>query len=170
MNLFKSSDERLIERFEKQEAEMLLKFYGLKKADSNCPKNAYLLNPERLHLASYEVLPQNVVKLNVGYKTRWSGYVTDTIRINYNQTVLGTIYCEEVESCLETNYNRNGTIKIPFLSKTKILNLPVGSSHNVEIKCNKLKVESINIYAENDGKLIPDEEYREQIAKQLKNR
>jgi len=95
MSLFKSSDERLIERFEKQEAEMLLRFYGLKKTDSNCPKNSYLLNPERLHLASYEILPQNVVKLNIGYKTRWSGYVTDTIRINYNQTVLGKIYCEE---------------------------------------------------------------------------
>lgn len=44
MGLFKSSDDRLIERFDKQEAEMLLKFYGLKKTDSNCPRNAYLLN------------------------------------------------------------------------------------------------------------------------------
>ncbi len=170
MSLFKNADERLIERFEKEEAEMLLKFYGLRKTDSNCPRNANLLYPERLHLTSYEILPQNVVKLNIGYKTRWSGYVTDTVRINYDRTVLGTIYCEEVESYLETTYNRKGTIKIPFLSKTKILNLPVGSSHNIEIKCNKLKVDSINIYAENDGELIPDEEYREQIAEQLKNR
>ena len=119
MSLFKSSDERLIERFEKEEAEMLLRFYGLKKTDKNCPTNAYLLDPERLHLASYEILPQNVIKLNVGYKTHWSGYVTKTIRINYDQIVLGTIYCEEAESCIEIIYNRIGTIKIPFLSKTE---------------------------------------------------
>ncbi|MDP3444761.1 MAG: hypothetical protein Q8T08_18035 [Ignavibacteria bacterium] len=170
MSLFKSSDERLIERFEKEEAEMLLRFYGLKKTDKNCPTNAYLLNPERLHLTSYEILPQNAIKLNVGYKTHWSGYVTKTIRMNYNQTVLGTIYCEEVESSTETIYNRIGTIKIPFLSKTKILNLPIRGTHNIEIKCNKLKVESIDIFVENEGKLIRDEEYREQLGEQLKNR
>jgi hypothetical protein len=46
---------------------------------------------------------------------------------------LATIYCEEVESGLEPNENRNGTIKIPFLSKTKILNLPLIGSQNIEI-------------------------------------
>ena len=170
MSLFKSSDERLIEKFEKEEADMLLRFYGLKKTDKHCPKKAYLLNPERLHLSSYEKLPQNVIKLNVGYKTHWSGYVTETIRMNYNQIVLGTIYCEEVESCIETIYNRIGTIKIPFLSKTKILNLPIRDTHNVELKCNKLRVESIDIFVENEGKLILDEEYRELLREQLRNK
>lgn len=167
MSLFKSSDERLIERFEKEEAEMLLRFYGLKKTDKNCPTNAYLLKPERLHLSSYEILPQNVIKLKVGYKTNWSGYVTKTMRMNYNQTVLGTIYCEEVESSTETGYNRIGTIKIPFLSKTIILNLPIRGTHNVEIKCKRLRVESIDIFVENEGKLIRDEEYREQLSEKL---
>jgi len=37
MSLFKSSDERLIEKFEKEEADMLLRFYGLKKTDKYCP-------------------------------------------------------------------------------------------------------------------------------------
>jgi hypothetical protein len=170
MSLFKSSDEKLIERFEKEEAEMLLRFYGLKKTDKNCPTNAYLLNPDRLHLSSYEILPQNVIRLNVGYKTNWSGYVTKTIRMNYNQTILGTIYCEEVESSTETIYNRIGTIKIPFLSKTKILNLPIRGTHNVEIKCTKLKVESIDIFVENEGKLITDKEYREYLSENLKNK
>lgn len=169
MSLFKSSDERLIERFEKEEAEMLLKFYGLKKTDKNCPTNAYLLKPERIHLASYEILPQNVIKLNVGYKTHWSGYVTQTIRMNYNQTVLGTIFCQEVESNTETSYNRIGTIKIPLLSKTIILNFPIRGTYNVEIKCKKLRVESIDIFAENEGKLIRDEEYRELLKENLKN-
>lgn len=70
MSLFKSQDERLIEKFEKEEKEMLLKFYNLNKTDRNCPSNSYLLNPERLHLSSYEKLPQNIIKLNVDYKTR----------------------------------------------------------------------------------------------------
>jgi hypothetical protein len=163
MSLLKSQDERLIEKFEKEEKEMLLKFYNLKKTDENCPSNSYLLNPERLHLSSYKKLPQNVIKLNVGYKKYWSGYVTETIRMNYNQIVIGTIFCEEVESSKETSYNKIGTIKIPFLSKTKILNLPIQGSHNIEIKCKKIRVESIDIFVEQEGKLIRDKDYIEQL-------
>ena len=169
MSLFKSSDERLIERLEKEEAKMLLSFYGLTKTDKNFPTNAYLLNPDRLHLTSYEILPQNVIKLNIGYKTHWSGFVTKTIRMNYNQIVLGTIFCEEVESCKETILNKIGTIKIPFSSKTKILNIPIRGTHNVEINCTKLKVESIDIFVEVEGKLITNNEYREYLSENLKN-
>lgn len=169
MGLFKSSDDRMIERFEKEEMEMLLKYYNLRKTDKECPTNAYLLNPDRLHLSSYEVKTQSIVKLNVGYKRNYSGYVTETVRANYNQVILGTIYCEGVESYTETTFNRTGTIKIPFLSKTKIINLPIQNTHNIEVKCQTLRVESIDIYVESEGKLVRDQEYRIQLGEQLKN-
>ena len=167
MGIFKSADDKFIEKLEKEERTMLQKFYDLKKTDQNCPTNSYLLNPERLHLSSYEKLPQNVIKLNVGYKKSWSGYVTQTIRMNYNQIIKGTIYCEEVESSSETNYNKIGSIKTPFLSTTKILNLPIQGTHNIEIKCKRIRVESIDIFVEDEGKLITDNEYREQLILKL---
>tara|TARA_R110001592_G_scaffold343303_1_gene633699 strand:+ start:997 stop:1509 length:513 start_codon:yes stop_codon:yes gene_type:complete len=170
MGIFKNADDRLIEKIEKEERQMLQKFYDLNKSDKNCPNNPYLLNPERLHLSSYEKLPQNVIKLNVGYKTRWSGYVTQTVRMNYDQIVKGTLFCEEVESSKETNYNKIGTIKTSFLSTTKTLNLPIQGLHNIEIKCKRIKVESIDIFVENEGKLITDSEYREQLAIKLKDK
>jgi hypothetical protein len=167
MSIFKNEDDRLLEKFEKEEREMLRKFYNLNKTDRNCPSNSYLLNPERLHLSSYEKLSQNVIKLNIGYKKSWSGYVTQTIRMNYEQIIKGIIYCEDVESSSETSYNKIGTIKIPFLSKTKIVNLPIQGSHNIEIKCKRIRVEFIDIFVENDGKLILNKDYREQLTLKL---
>lgn len=147
---------------------MLHKFYNLKRTDKNCPSKAYLLNPDRLSLSSYEIQPQYVIKLNVGYKKNWSGLVAKYIRVNYDQIVLGTIYCEEVESLNEVEYSRIGTIKIPFLSKIKILNLPVQNTYNVEIRCKKLRVESMDIFVEVDSGLIRDDEYRDKLREKFK--
>jgi hypothetical protein len=111
------ADNRMIRKMENDERNMLSKFYNLKKSDTNCPKNPYLLQPERLHLTSYEVLPDNRIKLNVGYMRNWSGYVSSTVRMNYNQYILGTLYCEEVEFVNEVDFNKKGTTLV--LKKTK---------------------------------------------------
>jgi len=165
--IFKSTDDKFIEKFENEEKIMLLKFYDLKKTDPNCPTNSYLLNPESLHLSSFEKLSQNILKLNVGYKKSWSGYVTQTIRMNYDQIIKGTIYCEEVESIIETTHNNIGSIKTPFFFTKKILNLPIQGKFNIEIKCNKIRVESIDKFIEYEGNLIRDKEYREHLNLKL---
>ena len=170
MKLFKNADDRLIERIEKEQARMLLKIYDLKKSDSNCPKNAYLLRPDSLHLASYDELGNGVLKLKIGYKKTWSGYVTNTVRMNYNQIVLGSILCEGVEELNKVSYNRIGSIKIPFLSKNKIVNLPVNGSFNIAFKCKNLKALDIDIFVEYDGKLILDSVYKINLSKQLENK
>ena len=46
------ADERFLEKMDREEIEMLLKYYDLEKSDTNCPQNTYLLKPERLHLSS----------------------------------------------------------------------------------------------------------------------
>jgi len=164
------ADNRIIRKMENEELNMLSKFYNLKKSDSNCPKNPYLLQPERLHLTSYEVLPDNRIKLNVGYMRNWSGYVSSTVRMNYNQYILGTLYCEEVEFVKEVDFNKKGTITIPFFSKSKILTLPVQNTHNVSIRCKSIRVKDIDIYVkDSEGKYILDEVYREKLRSQLEN-
>ena len=100
------ADERFLEKMDREEIEMLLKYYNLEKSDTNCPQNTYLLKPERLHLSSYEVLPDNSIKLSIGYATTWSGYVSSTVRMNYNQYILGTLFCEQVEFVKEVDFNK----------------------------------------------------------------
>lgn len=170
MSIFSSSDDRLIARFEKEEKDMLLKFYNLRKNDPDCPTLPYLLNPERIHLSAYEDLGQGKLLLKIGYKTSWNGYVTNTIRMRYDQIVLGRITCEGVEELKKSSYNRIGSIKIPFLSKYKIVSLPVNGSYNVEFKCKSLKALDVDLYVEKEGKLILDSEYREILCKQLENK
>ena len=163
-----AEDNALIEKMEREEKEMLSKYYDLKKSDSNCPKNPYLLQPERLHLTSYEVLPDKRVKLNVGYMRTWSGYVSTTIRMNYNQYIFGTLFCEQLELVKEVDFNKKGTITIPFFSKSKILNLPIKNSHNVSIRCKNIRVKDVDIYVkDSEGKFILNEIYRENLRNQL---
>jgi len=161
-------DERFLEKMDRDEKEMLLKYYDLKKSDANCPKSPYLLKPEKLHLTSYQVLPDNKVKLNVGYMRTWSGYVSSAVRMNYNQYIIGTLYCEQVEFVKDVEFNKKGTITIPFFSKSKILSLPIQNTHNVSIRCKSIRVEDIDIYVKNsEGKYILNEIYSENLRSQL---
>lgn len=165
-----AADERFLAKLEKEENEMLSKFYDLKKSDPNCPRNPYLLQPQNLHLTSYEILPDNIVKLSIGYSKTWSGYVTNTFRMNYNQYVLGTIYCEGVEYVKEVEFNKKGSITIPFFSSAKIVNLPILNHHNVQLKCKKIYVEDVDIYVKDtDGNFILNETYLETVRKNLEN-
>lgn len=162
------ADERFLEKMESDEKEMLLKYYDLKKSDTNCPKNPYLLKPENLHLTSYEVLPDNRVKLNVGYMRTWRGYVSSNVRMNYNQYIIGIIYCEEVEFVKDVDFNKKGKINIPFFSKSKILNLPIQNIHNVSIRCKSIRVKDIDIYVkDSEGKYILDKIHKENLRSQL---
>lgn len=164
------ADNRMIRKMENEERNMLSKFYNLKKLDANCPKNAYLLEPERLHLTSYEVLPDNCIKLSVGYMRNWSGYVSSAVRMNYKQYILGTLYCEEVEFVKEVEFNEKGTITIPFFSKSKMLNLPVQNTHNVSIRCKSIRVKDIDIYVkDSEGKFILNEVYTEELRNHFDN-
>ena len=159
-------DERFLARLEKEEKDMLLKYYGLKKSDPNCPINAYLLKPDNLHLTSFQLLPNNVLKLNIGYSRNWSGYVTNTIRMNYTQYILGTIYCENVEMYENVAFNKKGNIQIPFFSSSKVLNIPIQGTHNVKIKCKNIRVEEIDIYVkDNNGEFKLDRDFRAEINK-----
>jgi hypothetical protein len=161
-----AADERLIAKFEKEENDMLLKYYGLKKSDSNCPINFHLLKPENLHLTSYQVLSNNLIKLNIGYSRNWSGFVTNTMRMNYTQYILGTIYCENVETYENTAFNNKASIQIPFFSNSKILNLPIQNTHNVKIKCKNIRVEQIDIYVkDNNGEFKLDRDFIAELNK-----
>jgi hypothetical protein len=158
-------NERSLEKMERDIQKMLLKYYDLKTTDANCPKNTYLLRPENLHLSSYEVLPDNRIKLNVGYTTTWNGFVNSDIRKNYNQYIIGTLYCEEVKFVKDLNFNKRAKISIPFFSKSKILNIPVQNTHNVLIRCKSIKVSNIDIYVkDSEDKFVLAEVYKEKLG------
>jgi hypothetical protein len=162
------ADNRMIRKMENEERNMLSKFYNLKKTDTNCPKKAYLLEPKKLFLTSYEILPNNIVKLNVGYSKNYSGYISDRFRMNYRQYIFGTLYCEQVESINEDNYNNEGIITKPLFSNIKTLNLPVQEKFNVVIRCKNIVVKDIDIYAKNkDDKFILNDDYVKQVVAQL---
>jgi hypothetical protein len=162
---------RFFDRSKIKDQNMLSKIYNLKKNDINYPlKKAYLLYPERLHLTSIDKLPDNVYKLNIGYKTRWSGYITKTKRVNYDQIIKGVIYCDEVLSINKIGFNQIGSIKTSFLSKIKVLNLPVGSSYNIQIKCKIIRFEDIDIFVEIEGRLLKEVEYLELLRIKLNNK
>lgn len=161
-------DEILFARIEREENEMLMKYYDLKKSDANCPKNTFFLKPENLQLTSYQVLSATSVKLNIGHIKSWSGYVSSAVRMNYNRYIIGTLCCEDVEYVKEVDYNKKGSITIPFFSNSKILNLPIQHDHNVKIKCKCIRVIDINIYAkDSEGNLILDEVFRENLRESL---
>jgi hypothetical protein len=68
------------------------------------------------------------------------------------------------------DFNKKGTITIPFFSKSKILTLPVQNTHNVSIRCKSIRVKDIDIYVkDSEGKYILDEVYREKLRSQLEN-
>lgn len=162
------ADNRMIRKMENEERNMLSKFYNLKKTDANCPEKAYLLEPKKLFLTSYEILPNAIVKLNIGYSKNYSGYISERFRMNYRQYIFGTLYCEQVESINEANYNNEGIITKPLFSNIKTLNLPVQEKFNVVIRCKNIVVKDIDIYAKNkDDKFILNDDYLKQVVAQL---
>lgn len=157
-------DDALFEKFDRERAEMLWKYYNLKESDANCPQNSYLLTPKYIHLQSVDFLDKTTIRLNIGYKRKWSGYVNPTVRMNYDQYIQGSIYCKDVSWYKEVKFKTPGTIKFPLFSKSKVVNFPVQNSHNIKIKCKEIYVEHLDIYVRNlDGKFILDKIHLEKL-------
>lgn len=51
----------------------------------------------------------------------------------------------------------------------KLVNLPINHTHNIEIKCRSLRVDSIEIYVRDNDVLIPDKEYKARLRERLEN-
>jgi hypothetical protein len=46
----------------------------------------------------------------------WNGFDNSNVRENYNQYIIGTLYCEEVKFVKNLNFNKKAKISIPFFS------------------------------------------------------
>ena len=171
MPLFrKLTDEEFIEKFQKVERKKLERNYDLLEEQIDYPENAHLVNPDKIFATSYENLGNDKIRILIGYKRTWSGWVTDTMRMNYNQIIKGSLLCENIFEVEEMPYEGKSKIEIPFLSKTKKITFSVQTEKSISIKCKKLYIESINIYVKQDDKLSLDSEFREKIRKNEGNK
>lgn len=166
MPLFrKLTDEEFIAKFEKDQRKLLETNYDILDGQGDYPEKSYLLNPDSIYARSYEKLGNDKVRIHIGYKRTWSGYVTETMRMNYNQIIMGSLLCENVVDIEELAYAPKSKIEIPFLSKTKKITFPVQKTKSVSIKCKRIFIEAIDIYVMQDDKMILDSEFREKISK-----
>lgn len=166
MPLFrKLTDEEFIAKFEKDQRKLLETNYDIFDGQGDYPEKSYLLNPDSIYSTSYEKLSNDKIRIHIGYKRTWSGYVTDTMRMNYNQIIMGSLLCENVVDIEELAYATKSKIEIPFLSKAKKITFPVQKTKSVSIKCKKIFIEAIDIYVMQDNKMILDSEFREMIGK-----
>ena len=175
MPLFKSkkdegrprTDEEMIESFERELNNMLKKNYDLLDNQKDYPDKAYLLRPENLFAASFEKIDNNSIRINIEYKSNWSGYVTDDVRMRYERIIKGSLICGEVKSVRGLLFSSKSKIKIPGYSSYKRIIFTMQNHKTIAIKCKKIFIESIDIFVQEDNKLIKDEEFREIFRKSL---
>ena len=161
MQLFrKLTDEEFIEKFQKDERKKRERNYDLLEEQTDYPENAHLVNPDKIFATSYDNLGNDKIRIHIGYKRTWSGWVTDTMRMNYNQIIKGSLICENIFEVEEMPYEEKSKIEIPFLSKTKKITFPVHTRKSISIKCKKLFIEAIDIYVKQEDRLILDSEFR----------
>lgn len=176
MPLFKSkrdegrprTDEEEIERFERELNNMLKKNYDLLDNQKDYPEKAYLLRPENLFATSIEKIDNNSIRINIEYKSNWSGYITDDVRLSYGRIIKGSLICGEVKSVRGLLFSSKSKIKIPRYSSYKRIIFTMQNHKPVSIKCKKIFIESTDIFVQEGNKLIKDEEFREIARKTLK--
>jgi hypothetical protein len=166
MPLFrKLTDEEFVEKILQDQRKILERNYDLLEEQTDYPKNANLVNPDKIFATSYENLGNDKIRIHIGYKRTWSGWVTDTMRMNYNQIIKGSLLCENIFEVEEMPYEEKSKIEMSFFSKIKQITFPVQTGKSISIKCKKLFIEDIDIYVKQDNKLILDREFRELIGR-----
>ncbi len=169
MPLFRRlTDEEQIAKWDREEKLMLKKNYDIREGQNNLPHKAYLLKPEKIFATSYEKINADLVRINIGYKSNYSGYVTQTVRMNYDRIIKGSLLCQSIKSIQELPYSEKSSISVPMFSGYKIIVFPVQNSVSVEVKCKKIFIEQIDIYATYNGQLILDEDFRKILEQDLK--
>ena len=164
MPLFrKLTDEEYFENFKKEQRKLLEINYDLLDGQTDYPEKSYLLKPDSIYATSYERLNNYKARIHIGYKRNWSGYVTEIMRMNYEQIIKGSLLCENVIGIEELPYEQKSKIFIPFISKTKNISFPVQRTKSISIKCKRIFIEAIDIYVMQDDKLILDSEFRAKI-------
>lgn len=161
MQLFrKLTDEEQIDKWDKEEKMMLEKNYDIREGENNYPIKSYLLKPENIFATSYEKIKPSLIRINIGYKSNYNGYVTKTIRMNYDRIIKGVLVCEDTKSIQEVPYSEKSSISFPLFSSYKKIVFPVQNLISIEVKCKKIYIEHIDIYAIYNDQLILDDDYR----------
>jgi hypothetical protein len=164
MGLFsKKTDEEFHQQIMEETQAMLRKNYDLLSNQTSFPSEASLLSPDKLFATSYVKLDNSTVRINIGYKSNFSGYVTKTVRMNYEIIRKGSVLCKEVSSIQELPFKHGSNIQKPLLSSTKTITFPVQKEKTVEIKCKKIFIEEIGTYVMHEGQLITHRQFLDKM-------
>ena len=125
------------------------------------------MKPEKIFATSYEKINDNQARINIGYKSNYNGYVTETIRMNYDRIIKGSLLCQTIKSIQVLPYLVKSSINNSAFSDYKTITFTVQNSASIEIKCKKIFIEQIDIYAIHDDQLILDEDFRKILRHNL---
>ena len=162
------TDEEQIVKFEKKESEMLLKNYDLLENQGTYPEKSYLLKPEFLSAERYERV-QGKIMIHIQFKRNFAGYITNDTRITYDQYIKGTLICSGIDKIAELPHKSKSDIKQSRFTKYKKLTVPLLEEAILYVKCKKIYIDNVDIYASHENKLMLDDEYRKILKKAFEN-
>ena len=146
------------EKLRLQEIFSIKKIYDLQNNQLEFPEKSYLLNPKRLKISSYEKVNENNYILRINYRQNVVNYISYH-RICYEQITSGILLCEAVSTFREFKKRKKCTIKRCLFSKLKIITFPISDSLSIQIKCKKIFINKIEVFAKENYTLLREEDY-----------
>lgn len=153
------TDEQIHEEIIRKGREILASAYTLKQGEADYPKEAYLIEPDKILADSVSKTGEKDAVILINYKSKYSGWVMDGVRMTFETIIKGKLFCQNVSSIKEMPYERRSHVKTPFLSSKKILTFPVRDIKSVAIKCDRIFIDEIGTFVNKDGTLIQLHEF-----------
>ena len=117
---------------------------------------------DKLKISSFEKIEGNNYKLNIYDRQHVVNYITYK-RICYEQITSGVLICESVSSFKELKKRKKCKIKRAFFSNLRIITFPISDSLSIEIKCKKIFIQEIEVFAKENYSLLKEDDYLKKI-------
>lgn len=153
------SDEEIHEEIIRQGKAILATAYSLRQGETEYPSEAYLIEPDKIIAESVIKTGQNDALILIQYKSKYSGWVMDGVRMSFETIIKGKLFCQNVSYIKEIPYEKVSHVKTPFLSSKKVLTFPIRNIKSISIKCDRIFIDEIGTFINKDGSLIQLHEF-----------
>lgn len=148
------TDEEIHDEIIRRGKAILATAYSLRAGETEYPAEAYLVEPEKIIADSVKKSGQNDAIIFIHYKSKYSGWVMDGVRMSFETIIKGKLFCQNVSYIKEIPHEKKSYVKTPFLTSKKVLTFPVRDVKSVSIKCDKIFIDEIGTFIDKDGTLI----------------